>query len=214
MVWNSNCPDGSKSVKANVTIQGQNTTYTEDTLGNSTNTSKDHFWNIGVNEDGHHRAVQMIDYADTYVGAPASPALAADMDLAIFARTIGSSIEPMARNGVSIMQLLGIKAYAVFNNVAGNVAQTLVSSYNVTSVARQATGRFIVTYATALDSSNYLVLGGGMSSAGIDNICTFSCTGIDLTQKNTTNVLFNLYSGLTANNNIRQGWFVVFGGYT
>ncbi len=213
-MWNSLSPDGSKSVKANVTIQDQNTTYIEETMGNITNNTKDHFWNIGVNEDGHHRAVQMMDYADTYVGAPANPTLSADMDLAVFARTIGSTIQPMARNGVSIMQLLGIKAYAVFNNVAGNVPQTLVSSYNVTSVARQVTGRFIVTYATALDTSNYLVLGGGMSSLGIDNICTFSCTGIDLTQKNVNNVLFQLYSGLTVNNSIRQGWFVVFGGYT
>lgn len=214
MVWNSTCPDGAQSVKANVAIQQQNTTYTENTLGNSTNTSKDHFWNIGVDEDGHHRAVQMMDYADSYTGAPASPTLASGMDLAIFARTIGSAIEPMARNAGGILQLLGIRAYAVFNNAAGNVAQTLVSSYNVSSVTRQTTGRFSIAYSTALPTDNYLILGGGISSAGIDTPCTFSASGTTLGNKNSTSAIFLLYSGSTANDNLLQGWVVVFGGYT
>lgn len=106
MVWNSTSPDGPQSVKANVVIQQQNTTYTENTLGNSTNTSKDHFWNIGVNEDGHHRAVQMMDYADTYVGAPADAALAADMDGVVYLKTVAGTIQGFYQNAAGIYQFI------------------------------------------------------------------------------------------------------------
>ena len=53
MVWTSLSPDGTKSVRTNVPVMAANTTYTETTL------NVDHYWNIGVDEDGHHKQVQM-----------------------------------------------------------------------------------------------------------------------------------------------------------
>lgn len=74
MPWNSIAPLGSISVKANRTRMQQNTTYTEVTMGNSivgtnNNTVRDHFWNVGANEDGRHRFIQ----SPTYTSTAASP---------------------------------------------------------------------------------------------------------------------------------------------
>ena len=167
MVWMSTSPDGSKSVKQNESIVQANTTYIEETLGNSTNTDKDHYWNIGSDEDGHHRAAQFKNYEDSYTGAPTDPVLATAMVTALYARNSTGFM----RDAGGIAQLLGIRAFAVFDNVAGNVAQTLTASFNVTSVTRQATGRFSVAYSNPLPSDNYLVIGSGMQAT--DN-STFS----------------------------------------
>lgn len=212
MSWNSVFPDGSKSVKQNEAIGQANTTYIEDTMGNSTNTSKDHYWDIGTNEDGHHRAVQFKNYEDSFSGAPTDPTLATDMVLALYARD-GTGF---MRNAAQIMQLLGIRALAVFDNVAGNnVAQTLTVSHNVTSVTRQATGRFSVIYTNALPNDNYLVLGGGMQST--DN-STFNPLSLSVSsaasvaaRKNTTGMIILTHVGSTLTNQL-QGWFICFGG--
>jgi hypothetical protein len=207
----------------------QNTTYIDDTMGNSTHTSNDHFWNIGVDEDGHHRAVSMERYANTYTGAPTSPDIPTGMDSTTFTKTIGSEPALMFRNlpylvpGVedqrSVMQLLGIRAYAVFNYVAGGDAtvQTLICSFNVTSVLRQGNsptfGRYSVNYSTALSNANYMLLGGGIAG-GLSTPCTFSASGATLGNKTGSQGLFLLYSGTTATTNaILQGWVIAFGGY-
>jgi hypothetical protein len=218
MVWNPVSPDGAQSVKANVTIQQQNTTYTENTLGNSTNTSKDHFWNIGVDEDGHHRAVQMMDYADTYTGAPASPTIATGMDLAIFARLNSSQITPFVRNSNAIMELLGIQAYAIWNYVAGNGAQTLVRSYNVTSVNRQtaATGRYEVNYTTALPSGNYGVFFGAQtnsSDSDFNSVYGSVVSGSSVaSRKGVNQLIFQFRDQSGTLKDVQQGWLMVFGG--
>ena len=66
MTWHPTAPDGTVSVQANRTILGDNTTYTEITMGNnalgtniSPNTSKDHFWNVSETLDGYHRTINM-----------------------------------------------------------------------------------------------------------------------------------------------------------
>ena len=211
MVWQSTAPDGNRSVKANETIIQDNTTYTENTLGNSTNTDKDHYWNIGTNEDGHHRAAQFKNYEDSFTGAPTDPALATDMVLALYSKGATGYM----RNSGQIMQLLGIRAMAVFNNVAGNVAQTLVFSYNVTTVTRQATGRFEVSYNDALPSENYLVLGGGMAVS--DNSVftplsgSVSSAASVAARKNSGGMIFLTHVGSVLTNQL-QGWFVCFGG--
>ena len=64
MAWNSISPDGAISVKANTVPMQDNTTYTETTM------NIDHFWNIGVNEDGRHKQVQMpVTVGDIALGA-------------------------------------------------------------------------------------------------------------------------------------------------
>lgn len=90
MPWNSTSPVGNISVKANRTIQQQNTTYTEVTMGNSiigtnTNTTRDHFWNVGANEDGRHRFINSPAFT---VGAvPADPLVGAGMDAVLYLKT-------------------------------------------------------------------------------------------------------------------------------
>lgn len=53
MAWSSISPNGTLSVKANNAPMAANTVYIETEL------NKDHFWNIGANEDGRHQFAQM-----------------------------------------------------------------------------------------------------------------------------------------------------------
>ena len=137
MVWNSTSPDGTKSVKANVPKQQQNTTYIENTLGNITNNTKDHFWNIGVDEDGHHRTVQMMDYADTYIGAPSDAALATGMDGALYLKTVAGTIQGFYRNAAGIYQF--IPAF-----LTGTAALTTAGFTNVVAVPNNTYGQIFI----------------------------------------------------------------------
>ena len=93
MVWNSLWPDGTKSVKQNTTPGQQNTTYTETTLNN------DHYWNIGVNEDGHHKKVSMPTSAS-------DPAIPAGMNGVHYIKTANSTIQGFYRNASGIYQYI------------------------------------------------------------------------------------------------------------
>lgn len=90
MPWNSTWPVGSISVKANRTVGQQNTTYIETTMGNSivgtnTNTTRDHFWNVGSNEDGRHRFINSPAF--TVGGNPADPIVGTGMDAVLYLKT-------------------------------------------------------------------------------------------------------------------------------
>ena len=100
MVWNSTWPDGSKSVKQNTIPGQQNTTYTETTLNN------DHFWNIGTDEDGHHRAINMLNYADTASGAPADAPIATGMDGVFYLKTTSGRVQGFYQNAAGIYQYI------------------------------------------------------------------------------------------------------------
>lgn len=143
MPWNSTAPDGTQSVKANESTLQDNTTYTE------TEMNKDHYWNTSANQDGHHTKVEMDNQA-------AAPALSAGMDGMFYALENVSS-QPYFQNTADIMQLLGIRACAVFDS-----AGALAYSYNVSGVVRDSAGKFTITYSSALPNTNYLVLGGAM----------------------------------------------------
>lgn len=89
MPWNPTSPVGNISVKANRTLMNQNTTYIETTMGNTiigtnTNTTRDHFWNVGGNEDGRHRFINSPAF--TVGGNPADPLVGAGMDSVLFLR--------------------------------------------------------------------------------------------------------------------------------
>ncbi len=109
MPWNSTWPIGSTSVKAN-RIQGQqNTTYIETTMGNSivgtnTNATRDHFWNVGTNEDGRHRFVQSPAF--TVGGNPADAVIGTGMDSVLYAKTTNGRVEWFSRNAQVIYQWL------------------------------------------------------------------------------------------------------------
>ena len=90
MPWNSTWPVGSVSVKANRTTGQQNTTYTEVTMGNSivgtnTTSTRDHFWNVGANEDGRHRFIQSPSF--TVGGNPTDPVVGTGMNAVMYLKT-------------------------------------------------------------------------------------------------------------------------------
>lgn len=103
MVWNSLSPDGTKSVKQNTTPMLQNTAYTESTM------NTDHYWNIGTDEDGHHKSIQMKNFINSSVGAPADAPIATGMDACVYLRTVSASdarIQGFFRNTNGIYQFI------------------------------------------------------------------------------------------------------------
>lgn len=96
MPWNANWPVGNISVKANRTPGNQNTLYIAATMGSSavgTNTSavRDHFWNVGGNEDGRHRF--MCSPGFTVGGNPANPVVGAGMDATLFLKKTNNEFQ-------------------------------------------------------------------------------------------------------------------------
>jgi len=143
----------------------QNTTYVETTM------NVDHYWNIGVNEDGHHKVVQMTKSAGDVT-------IATSMDNVIYSRDktaaevpSGSvfSLEGYLRTGAGIMQLLGIRACVIFDVDPNTQAVTINYKHNVSSVVRNATGKYTVNYASALPSNRYMVICGGIRQNSTDN---------------------------------------------
>jgi len=215
MVWNSTSPDGTKSVKANETIIQANTTYIETEL------NKDHFWNIGANEDGRHKFAQMPKYVDGAPATPTSPTIAAGMDLAYFSRlktaieaTVAQDVQPYARNANAIMQLLGIRACVVFNYAAG-AAQTIVYSHNVTSVTKTASGNYTITYTAALPTNSYLVLGNAVrnnADTGKGILLSLQGNTVLNNVKSTAMCKINTFSQAGSIVDPLQTWVVMFGG--
>ena len=216
MSWNSTSPDGTKSVKDNNPIIQANTTYTE------TEMNKDHFWNIGADEDGRHKFAQMPKYTDGAVATPTSPTLGAGMDLAYFSRlktaieaTAQQDVQPYARNASAIMQLLGIRACGVFNS-----AGALSYSHNCT-LARTGEGRFTATFTSALPSVNYVVLGGAIANSATTNdvlTCAVEAAAslVGIKTVNFVKLRTVLTSGgstpTRSSKDPLQAYFVVFGG--
>jgi hypothetical protein len=96
MVWTSISPDGTISVRQNTAPMAANTAYIE------TSMNVDHYWNIGVNEDGHHKQFQSPKLA-------ADPAVAAGMDGAIYLKTVSASdtsIQGFYRNVLGVYQFI------------------------------------------------------------------------------------------------------------
>lgn len=90
MVWNSTWPVGGVSVKSNRITGNQNTTYIETTMGNdpigtNNNLVRDHFWDVGSNEDGRHRFINSPGF--TVGGNPADPDIGAGMDGVLYLKS-------------------------------------------------------------------------------------------------------------------------------
>lgn len=93
MPWNSINPNGGVSVKANETIGQQNTTYTETTMNN------DHYWNIGSNEDGRHKYVNMpVQGSD--------PSISTGMSGIVYLKSDGSRVQGFYRNVNGIYEFI------------------------------------------------------------------------------------------------------------
>lgn len=126
MPWNSTWPIGGISVKANRTAGNQNTTYIETTMGNdivgtNTTTMRDHFWNVGSNEDGRHRMIQSPAF--TVGGNPADPVLGVGMDAVLYAKTTNGTVQWFSRNAALIEQVTPTL-------LSGTVVVASSSSYN------------------------------------------------------------------------------------
>ena len=125
MPWNSTSPVGSISVKANKATMQQNTTYIETTMGDSavgTNavTTRDHFWNVGTNEDGRHRFIQSPAFT---VGAVATdPVIGTGMDGVLYLKTTNSRAEGFYRNASGVYQYIP-------SFLSGTVSVTSTSTY-------------------------------------------------------------------------------------
>lgn len=108
MPWHSTGPVGTISVKANRTILQDNTTYTEMTMGNSivgtnTTTTRDHFWDVGTNEDGRHRFIQSPPF--TVGGMPDVPVIGDGMGAVIWLKTTNGRPEWFHRNTLETYQI-------------------------------------------------------------------------------------------------------------
>ena len=226
MTWHPVAPDGTKSVKDNRPILGDNTTYTETTM------NVDHIWgdsSSGGNQ-GHHQFVQMPK--SDVGGTPTDPSLASLMDGLIYSKELSATesvsnqdVKPFYINeagatsavpGVEqIMQLLGIRAMCVFSvDGAGVITETY--KHNVT-VTRQDTGEFTATFAAELPTNDYLALGScirNTSSTSSYGLWVVSPSTTLTSVKSTTELKFATYSNVGAllRFDPLQCWFVIFGG--
>jgi len=206
--WNSVSPDGTKSVKLNRTLLQDNTTYTETTLNN------DHYWNIGVDEDGHHKYAQMPK--SDIGGVPTDPTLATGMDSVFYSKLV-TDVQPFMRNASMIMPLLGIRAMGVFTVNQGTGAVTTNFSHNVSSIILDTAidGAYIAGFTNAMPSVNYLILGGGIIyNSSFTQPLIFSTQGNTTlgAVKNTTFFKFSTLNKSFALVKPLQAWFVCFGG--
>lgn len=210
MVWNANWPVGTDSVAANRSTGQANTTYVKTTM------NVDHFWDESTNQDGHHRYVQTEATNNADPSLATNPTLATEMDLVYYSRfkTATESVaqqdcQPFCLNNTDVMQLLGMRACVVWDISAG-AAQTVAYGHNITSVTKVSTGLFTVSFANNLPSTDYLVLGGGLYSAGSIIGAVASTSISDVKTIGQCKVRTFLTSGSNINPN--QGWFVFFGG--
>jgi hypothetical protein len=153
MPWNSTSPLGSVSVKDNRPIQQQNTTYIEVTMGNSivgtnTNTTRDHFWNVGTNEDGRHRFIQSVGFTSNAV-APDNvyPVLGSGMQTVLFPLVTNGEVQWFHKN-----QVANTKIYQFIPNfLTGSIAVPTTSYTNLVAVPANVYGE-IFMWTTALGS--------------------------------------------------------------
>lgn len=204
MPWNTVCPDGTKSVKNNTTILQENTTYTD------TYMNIDHYWGVDATQDGRHQQVTM-----KIPGVPPTPGL--NMDSVLYCDTSTTQVEPFFHNNVTLMQLLGIRAYAVFNIAAGRIV-TVVNSHNVASVtAVVSAGIFNVSFvAGAMASDNYQVLGGCIGYSALTDfnpwrLAVASGTSV-ASRKSTTQVIITTGYAYDISADPMQAWVLCFGG--
>ena len=123
MSWHSTAPIGGISVKANRTILQDNMTYIQTTMGNSivgTNNStvRDHFWDVGADEDGRHRFIQSVGYtSDAVAPNDTDPILGSGMQTVLYPKETKDEVQWFHKNvdnnsnlyQVTPNQLLGTK---------------------------------------------------------------------------------------------------------
>ena len=143
MAWNSTFPLGSVSVKANRAIGQANTTYIETTMGNSpigtnTNITRDHFWNVGANEDGRHRFMNSPSF--TVGGNPADPVVGTGMNAVWYLKVTNAIPQWFTKTDVASGSII---YQATPNFLSGTVSIT--SSFgNIVAVPANVYGEIII----------------------------------------------------------------------
>lgn len=146
MAWNTTAPLGTVSVKANKSRIQQNMTYIETTMGNDvvgTNTvaTRDHFWNVGSDEDGRHRFIQSVGF--TVGGSADDPVLGTGMDSVLYAKETNSRFEWFHRNSNGIYQFIPsvIKGDVVLNGAYATVTAVPDDVYGEIYIYTTASGK-------------------------------------------------------------------------
>lgn len=216
-------PDGTKSVKDNKAQAIFNTDYIETTM------QVDHYFDEGASSDGHHKYVQSPKSESG--GTPSDPSLATGQDgVSYFKEKTAvespaqQDVQPYFRNAGQVMQLLGIRACGVFtvdgDNITVNYSHNLAvqdtpggSTISSDGIYRASTGAYVVKFAAALPSDDYLILADTLASGGVAIKPEFiSGAG----NKQTTDFTMLTVTGIGTSTAIPtdplQCWFVVFGG--
>lgn len=184
MTWDVNWPDGTKSVKANLTTGNNNMSYIETKL------QLDHYYDESGDDDGHHAKVELptIDVAEAKLTAQGitltddfPQSLGSNQSCMYFARTKTATeapdlqmAEPYAYTikdpgGTPINQYmqLGFRCLVNFtvDTSANSFAIVIKYSHNVASVVRNSEGEFTVTFTKELPTNNYIPFGTAMRRA-------------------------------------------------
>ncbi len=223
MPWNSISPDGGKSCAFNVPKMAENTAYIK------TAQNIDHYWDVS-NLEGHHKWAQMTQVGTS--GSPANPTPGTGIDMVYYCKSKTSTespsqqdIQPFVISDFAtqrVMQLLGIRAMGVFsvsgNQVTMNYSHNLKVQDNIVPTAasgvyRSSTGKYTITFNTALPSANYLILGGMLRNNGFGDF--YINTAASLPPVKTTT--FFKFTTISSGGDPQlfdpvQCWFVVFGG--
>ena len=174
MPWNPIYPLGTVSVRQNETIGTQNTTYIEVTMGNSvvgtnTTSTRDHFWDVGNDEDGRHRFIQSPGF--TVGGNPTDPVVGTGMDAVLYAKETNGETQWFTRNATIIYQAtptvlrgtISIPSAAAYTNIVAvpaNVYGEIFMYANTLSGISVQTGFFrsdathVEAYATEFVANN------------------------------------------------------------
>ena len=229
VTWNSVNPDPAKSVKENGPKMQENTTYTEEIMGNTANDTtntdviRDHYWDVSANLDGRHRYLNMPAF--TIAGTETDPVLGDGMGGTAYCRTKTAAespdvqdVQPFFRNTADIMQLLGLRACCTFQGRTTNGVCTIEYAHNITSVTRFGVGEYTVVFDNALPSENYLMQGGGTRTSTVGSEVVFiNIRGKTVAIPDIKTVNGMSIISLTGINRIEQtdiiqGWFFCFGG--
>lgn len=191
MPWNSTFPLGTVSVKANRTIGQQNVSYIETTMGNSvvgtnTTTTRDHFWDVGSDEDGRHRFMQSPAF--TVGGMAADPVIGTGMDAVEYVKVTNGRAERFHRNAQGIYQHVpsflsgSVVVAASYGNVVAVPASVYGEIFMYTTILGKrsvVTGFFrsngatveswaLVNSAEGDDTTTALKFGNGSDASGLN----------------------------------------------
>jgi len=135
MPWHPDFPLGTTSVRNNRVIGDDNTKYIQTTMGNEaigTNTvaTRDHFWNVGPDQDGRHRFIQSPKFVSPAPATNADPLLGTQMDGVLYLRTVSTDVarvEGFYRNAEGIYQYIPSFLQGTVNIPSANTYSLVVA---------------------------------------------------------------------------------------